>query len=607
MKIAGIYCLVNLLSLLSIVCYSRQTDHQDSAKLQKLIFKADSFQNITPDSSFFYANKVLGIASNPNFISKAKQYIGRYFIQKEDFGKATIFFLEALKIEEKRKDERSIADLYTDLGYIYAIMEKFDRALNYNTKSLSIYERLKDTTGIAKSLLYLGNLHLSHEFCETRTKDQKISDFKTAQMYYYKSAALNEKTGNNSELAKCYANLGITYNNLNQPDKAYQFLSKSLSYFRKINDWNGITQTLCSLGKVYSQLKKYPESIDCFLECISESQKRNLIQGIQFVYEALAQTYDNAGDFKNARDYYVKYMIVRDSVYNSQKSKQIFELDTKYQTEKKEKEILRLTVAKGHREMFIYILISVIVVLAFIYVNILNKRKISKQELDLKEQKIRQLEKDRQLLATQSVLLGEETERSRMARDLHDGLGGLLSGVKLSLSSMKGNVFLSSGNVDKFDHALGLLDSSIRELRRVAHNMMPEVLVKFGLNEALSDFCNSINNQSGQIQYQFYGTEKRIDSSYEINTYRIAQELINNALKHSLSSDMMVQLIQEEHRIHLTVQDNGKGFNTSILKNPDGTGLNNIKSRVESLKGRYDIFSEPGKGTDVSVEFTWGN
>jgi signal transduction histidine kinase len=607
MKTVCIFSFVNLLSLLSIVCYSRQYEPKDSVRLQKLLFKADSFQNINPDSSFFYADKVLEKSSDPRLSSKANQCIGHYYIQKEDFGKATQFFLEALKIEDKRKDERRIADLYTDLGYIYTLMEKFNKALIYNTKSLTIYESLNDSAGIAKALLYLGNLHLSREFCETRTKDQKTGDYKTAQMYYTRSAFLNEKTGNNLELAKCYANLGVTFNNLNQPEKAYQFISKALNYFRKINDWNGITETLFSLGKVYNRLKQYPKSIDCFLQCISESQKRNLTQGIQFVYEALAQTYDNAGDFKNARDYYVKYMIVRDSVYNSQKSKQIFELDAKYQTEKKEKEILRLTVLKDRRDMFIYLLIFVIVVLSFIYRNILNKRKISKQELDLKEQKICQLEKDRQLLATQSVLQGEETERSRMARDLHDGLGGLLSGVKLSLSSMKGNVFLSSGNVEKFDHALGLLDTSIRELRRVAHNMMPEVLVKFGLNEALSDFCNSINNQSVQIHYQFYGIEKRIDSSYEINTYRIAQELINNALKHSLSSDLMVQLIQEEHRVHLTVQDNGKGFDTGILNNPDGTGIINIKSRVESLKGRYDIFSEPGKGTEISVEFIWKN
>ena len=109
------------------------------------------------------------------------------------------------------------------------------------------------------------------------------------------------------------------------------------------------------------------------------------------------------------------------------------------------------------------------------------------------------------------------------------------------------------------------------------------------------------------MNFFFYGIEKRIDSSYEINTYRIAQELINNALKHSLSSDLMVQLIQEEHRVHLTVQDNGKGFDTGILKNPDGTGILNIKSRVESLKGRYDIFSETGKGTEISVEFSWEN
>lgn len=323
----------------------------------------------------------------------------------------------------------------------------------------------------------------------------------------------------------------------------------------------------------------------------------------------MSKCYQYLGQFENALNCFKKSVDYADSITNENNVRHITQIQAQYDSDKQLQQITILKKEKETSKLFVLLLsilvIAIIVTSLFTYRNILQKRKITSQELDLKEQKIRQLNKEHQLLATQSVLQGEEAERSRLARDLHDGLGGLLSGVKLALSNVKGNVILSSKNVEKFDNALGLLDMSIRELRRVAHNMMPEALVKFGLKEALSDFCNSINTNAIQINFQFFGIDKRIDSSYEINTFRIAKELINNALKHSQSSELMIQIIQEENRVHLTVQDNGQGFDTAILCKSKGCGINNIKSRVESLKGSFDIVSEPGKGTEASVEFTW--
>jgi len=157
-----------------------------------------------------------------------------------------------------------------------------------------------------------------------------------------------------------------------------------------------------------------------------------------------------------------------------------------------------------------------------------------------------------------------------------------------------------------FDHALRILDTSMKELRRVAHNMMPEALAKFGLKDALRDFCFELgNNKEIDIKFQFYGDERRLDQNYEISLYRIAQELINNSLKHANPTEILLQVIQEEHRIHLTVQDNGIGFDPEALNASDGTGLANIKSRAESLKGKVDMISIPGEGTEVNVEFSY--
>ena len=198
------------------------------------------------------------------------------------------------------------------------------------------------------------------------------------------------------------------------------------------------------------------------------------------------------------------------------------------------------------------------------------------------------------------MLKGQEDERSRLAKDLHDGLGGLLSGVKFSLINMKHNLMvMTPDNMAVFERSLDMLDTSIKELRRVAHNMMPEMLTKFGLNEALKEYCNSINTAKLlNVKYQSLGMETRLPDAVEIIIYRIVQELLNNTLKHAGATESFVQIIREGNRLNVVVEDNGKGFETTLAKNNDGAGLANVRSRVDYLKGQLDAFMpEPGKGT----------
>jgi two-component system, NarL family, sensor kinase len=182
----------------------------------------------------------------------------------------------------------------------------------------------------------------------------------------------------------------------------------------------------------------------------------------------------------------------------------------------------------------------------------------------------------------------------------------MLSGIKYSLNTMKGNLIMTPDNHQAFERSMDMLDSSIKEMRRVAHNMMPEALVKFGLNTALIDFCNDIN-QSGalQVRYQSIGLENAVlDPTAAITIYRIVQELINNVLKHAAAKTAIVQLSKTNGTIAVTVEDDGKGFDTGILKQSKGIGWSNIQSRVDFLKGNLDVQSQAGKGTSVHIELT---
>jgi two-component system, NarL family, sensor kinase len=413
--------------------------------------------------------------------------------------------------------------------------------------------------------------------------------------------------GDEEGIAKGNQDIAAVYNKLKKPEVALSYVEKALSFYRKSNNPDGITGTLYTIGKTYYRLHAYDKSIGCFKEAEDISLKNNLTGGIQYLYEAMAQTYSSARDYHNAYECYIKYMTIRDSVFTAEKSKQLFELETRYQTEKKEKEIIRLNSEKRERNFLIYALCGLILLssaMAYaIFRTIRSKKIIAEQTLAIKEQQIKELEKERQLLATKSVLQGEESERSRMARDLHDGLGGMLSGVKINLSSMKGNSIITSENAEAFDHALRLLDTSIGELRRVAHNLMPETLNHYGLKTALNDFVTEMSTQkTPALSFRFFGEDVRYNTQLELTVYRISQELVNNALKHSGATAIDLQLIAETDRVCIQVVDNGKGFDTGV-KTGDGKGLVSIRDRVSANNGRFDLESAPGQGTEATVEF----
>ena len=170
---------------------------------------------------------------------------------------------------------------------------------------------------------------------------------------------------------------------------------------------------------------------------------------------------------------------------------------------------------------------------------------------------------------------------------------------------MKSNLIMTPDNAQAFERSIDMLDSSIKEMRRVAHNLMPEALVKFGLDTSLKDFCSDINQTGAlQVSYQSIGLENEsIDQTTAIGIYRIIQELINNTLKHAGAKNAIIQLSKSADNITLTVEDDGKGFDTAVLKTATGIGWSNILHRVAFLKGKLDVNAQPGKGTSVLIEF----
>ncbi|TRX21617.1 sensor histidine kinase [Flavobacterium franklandianum] len=310
-------------------------------------------------------------------------------------------------------------------------------------------------------------------------------------------------------------------------------------------------------------------------------------------------------NYYEAEKYGLKYDSVNNMINEGEMSKYSLDLEQRYKVEKKDKEILLLEKNQTRQKTFIYslaaIAISLLLFIYLLYRNYTARKRIA-------EQKIIQLHQEKKIDATQNMIQGEEQERTRLARDLHDGLGGILTGVKYQLNSMKGNVILSEENAFTFTKSISQIDEAIAEMRRVAHNMMPEELLKFGLDQTLKSYCDSVCLSSElTVSYQSFGMDDRLEQTNEIVLYRIVQELLTNTLKHANATKSNIQLSKNGHLISLTVEDNGKGFDVNAQQIASkltryGIGLSNINHRVEYLNGRIDIKSD-NRGTSTHIEF----
>jgi signal transduction histidine kinase len=208
-----------------------------------------------------------------------------------------------------------------------------------------------------------------------------------------------------------------------------------------------------------------------------------------------------------------------------------------------------------------------------------------------------------QVISLQSMINGQEAERTRIARDLHDGLGGLFSTIKMYLSSLQ-QEFPSLAEKELFGKSYGMVNTAAEEVRRIAHNMMPQVLMKLGLINAMRDLCANISTTKLlNVKMEVHGMDIRLNATTEIMLFRIMQELLNNIVKHAQATEAIIQFVREKNRLSVIVEDNGKGFNAQDVEKISHAGIATIQSRVAYLNGKVTIDSQQGVGTTVMMDF----
>ena len=530
---------------------------------------------------------------NKNLFQKASSYraIFNIFHNLKMNDSAVKYSVLSIKLTTEIKDTANIATNYGNLCWLYMDMNQYTRALNYGLKGIEAGEHYVDTVGLLISINNTALCHLrmnNNEKAIVLLKKQLDIGKRVNRMRSVRNALINLAAsyfnlGDREELAKTTASL----NELNNQDENIDNQNKCLQYIANADN--------------YIIQKKFLPAVDQLEKGIQLAIKDSLNGELLTMYQTMALVKFAQHDFISGNFYQVRWDELNEADNEKELSEYGLELETKYETEKKTAKIITQQAQLKQQLIINYLVIGAAI--GLLIISILSYRTY-KQKQKLQQQRINELETQQQLTATEAVLKGEEQERTRLAKDLHDGLGGMLSGIKYSFNTMKGNLIMTPENNQAFERSMDMLDSSIKEMRRVAHNMMPEALVKFGLNTALKDFCNEIQ-QSGalQISYQSIGIKDLVlEQTIGITIYRIVQELINNTMKHAVAKNAIVQITKTEGQLSVTVEDDGKGFDTAIINNPIGMGWSNIINRVEFLKGKLDINSQNGKGTSVHIE-----
>lgn len=520
-----------------------------------------------------------------------------------------------------------------EANYNYALICKeanqIDSALIYSQKSLLIAEKLNKTDYIIRSHELLGLIA------------QLSGDHKLA-ISWFKKILEHPDSVEPFRYANLMGNNAISHYFLNQTDTAIILLNKALELFKQNNQMAKYYSEKVNLAKFYftieedekskktleeilenlpdsSQVtrvhaldlsaalnrleKRFDKAEENGLEILSIAETKSDISLFKIGHNSLYYTYLDKGDFEEALFHQEEFTYYKDSLFDLNKHAEISKLRVQFESEKKEND-LRLTRAnlkeeeeKAKRLQLVNTLVigAIIVILIFLVLIVFNyrqKQKIAKQKIELTNRKIDVILTEQEVKTKDAAIKGQEEERKRISRDLHDQLGGLLATIKLN--------FQAPDAPKIAPETLALIDQASSEVRRISHDLASGTISKFGLIPAIDDLCTALNN-SGQIAVEFvhFGLNNRLPQKIELQIYRVIQELTSNVLKHANATEISINLTSFDKELNIVFEDNGVG----LKENPksSGIGLKNINQRIDQINGQINFDSFPGRGTTVNI------
>ncbi|MGJ1362153.1 ATP-binding protein [Sphingobacterium spiritivorum] len=548
---------------------------------------------------------------------------------------------KTLEVAKIRQDPMSIFDAYMLMGYMYEQQHKENRtdqkalkaAEEYYLSAINTYQQQKNKMAIPSDLSFAA-INLANLYMEFYPDSYKEKSLNYAKMALEKGKETHQYT----HVAAAYGILSEFSLQANKRDEAKDYLLASLAALMKENFIDqGVAMSLFQkLTELYEEEGDYKQAIHYYKQYIAafeavyntEKMEQGRRLEAQFEKERQKQLLIQMQLQADKKEQQLSLM----HALSGQQMQQLENMKLNEENQRQQLEVVQLEAEKRGQELrlsrletqqranelfsskqqldyktrintFYFLLVCAFFISALLLLYAYRQRsKTLKQNENLHLLELAREKQNSKISNLTAMLEGQEAERSRLARDLHDGLGGLLSGTKIGLSR-------ASEKAEKpelktaIKSSLDQIDIAVQELRRVAHNLMPELLIKYGLQETITEYTERMSGEKLEVSAVFVNCKTQLNQERQILVYRIIQELVNNAIKHAEASQIIVQLSENDNRLHITVEDDGKGFDPQKLNGKKSAGMHNVETRLSFLKGKINIHSQHNIGTTIELDF----
>lgn len=582
------------------------------------------------DSAIFYQQKALELARQiPDsvMIGRALNSTAVNFKAKAQFDSATTYYLQALKIREAIHDTLGVARVHNNLGSLLRKTNKLDTATKCLIKSVDHYNSI-GANEVAYPMTNLGHIYFELDNFDEAVKNYKSAfsayslanntggkakvHFSLARVYgeteqldsaeqYYRSAlALYTEVSSAFGIADSHTGLGSVYKDLGKTQLALNHYLIANETYTKGDDQQGLSMTLNNIGELFELEGSLEKALEYYLRSVQLFEEQKDIRNMKAAYYNTFRLYKKLREDREALFYFEKYTDAKDSLLSEEKVSRILELQAKYESAQKDitlkEQEAEIATSKTETLQWILILSGIAVLITIVALSLYMRQRAKNLKEKLKlGQRLREKESE----VAGALIEGQDAERSRIGKDLHDNVGARLSTLKYQLDELEAEA--AARKAAQLDTIVKLLDETVTEVRGLSHNLATGVLGKYGLTAAIKDLASANRSSKGpHIHVQAFGVPENIDNTTSLYIYRIVQELLNNILKHASATETIIRLEKKDDKLLVQVTDDGVGFDQTIKK--DGIGLANISNRVLHLGGVYSISSSFGKGTQINIE-----
>ena len=556
---------------------------------------------------------------------------------------AEMYALEALVLAKSLKSPKLIGKSYHRLAWCHGY-DEMDKKTAYLDSAAVVFTSIGDFYGLGNVydtkgtiLMEYGSLkeaNISYEqayetYSQIGNEERKAAVLNNWAIAEYSSGNTNEAilkfqkalefrlTENpisNIDIARLYQGLGECYKMNGDLEMATMNYLKGYEH-RKSAKNIGVVESLVSIASmmydaaeqekdtvvIVNLMKEYGfENSQQLLERAEQADGlEDRIWMLESIMDVKRRRYVLNQDFENAYQLLLQQKrILEENKLNETSLEAMADLKVKFEKDRLTIRLLEEEVLNQKKQDQVTILIVslagmfLISVIGFLYYQ--NRMKAAQIELN-------DAHREQQIISMRSMLEGQENERSRIARDLHDGLGNLLSTLKVNIGSLQIN-FDDNNSKKIYGSASQMIDEACTEVRKIAHEMMPQALKKLGLRKALEDLVVKMDaTRAFDAEFHVHGTEKTFDDTTNVMLFRIVQEALNNIVKYANASEVSVQITYSDDWFDLSIEDDGVGFDPKKIDTEKGMGLKSIAFRAEFIGGTYDIDSRPGFGTLVTI------